>query len=213
MEISLVIPVYNEAGNISDLATEISEVFINTDIVWECIWIDDASEDNTWKEIKKLEFLHDELILNCLMWKNNIKPKYFWFGLNILNVDDLKFFYNYNNADYNNRVDMNQFGKGHDYQSFIPYDKEEIVFFHCIKDSKLASDVNNYILEREVDENFEERVLSFYDDIKQSEKREIINQYLQIVDNNIDGGFLEVKADPRRNFFVKFLLWQRQKNK
>jgi hypothetical protein len=165
----------------------------------------DACFSEKMKEIKKLEFLHDELILNCLMWKNNIKPKYFWFGLNILNVNDLKFFYNYNNTDYNNRVDMNQFGKGHDYQSFIPYDKEEIVFFHCIKDSKLASDVNNYILEREVDENFEERVLSFYDDIKQSEKREIINQYLQIVDNNIDGGFLEVKADPRRNFFVKFL--------
>ena len=55
MEISLVIPVYNEAGNISDLASEISKVFMNTDIVWECIWVDDASKDNTWKEIKKLD--------------------------------------------------------------------------------------------------------------------------------------------------------------
>ena len=54
MEISLVIPVYNEAGNISELASEISEVFIRTHIIWECIWIDDASEDDTWVEIKKL---------------------------------------------------------------------------------------------------------------------------------------------------------------
>ena len=55
MEISLVIPVYNEAGNISELASEIAEVFISTQIIWECIWIDDASEDNTWLEIKKLK--------------------------------------------------------------------------------------------------------------------------------------------------------------
>ena len=54
MEISLVIPVYNEAGNISELASEISEVFSSTQMIWECIWIDDASEDDTWMEIKKL---------------------------------------------------------------------------------------------------------------------------------------------------------------
>lgn len=165
----------------------------------------DACFSEEIKEIKKIEFLHDELLLNCLMWKNNIKPKYFWFGLNILNMEDLKFFYNYNNTDYENRVDMNKFERGHDYQSFIPHDKEEIAFFHCIKDYKLASEVNKYILEREVNNDFEERTLSFYDNIQHVEKREIVNEYLQIVDHNIDGAYLEIKSDPRRNFLVKFI--------
>jgi autotransporter strand-loop-strand O-heptosyltransferase len=165
----------------------------------------DACFSEEIKEIKKIEFLHDELILNCLLWKNNIKPKYYWFGLNILNMDDLKFFYNYNNDEYSNRVDMNLFGKGHDYQSFIPYEKEEILFFHCIKKPELASEVNNYILEREVDDSFENRVLSFYDNITQVDKREKMNEKLEIIDHNIDGGYLEIKADSRRKFLVKFI--------
>lgn len=165
----------------------------------------DACFSEEIKEIKKIEFLHDELLLNCLMWKNNIKPKYFWFGLNILNTEDLKFFYNYNNTEYSNRVDMNQFGRGHDYQSFIPYDKEEVLFFHCIKDPKLASDVNDYILQRESENTFSERILDFYDDLKHVDKREIINDKLEIVDHNIDGAYLEIKADPRRKFIVKFI--------
>lgn len=164
----------------------------------------DACFSSEIKEIKKIEFLHDELLLNCLMWKNSIKPKYFWFGLNILNVDDLKFFYNYNNTDYSDRIDMNKFGKGHSYQSFIPYDKDEIIFFHCIKDVKIASDVNNYILQRE-NGTFEERVLDFYEDIQQVEKREIMSNKLEIIDHNIDGGYLEIKADHRRRFLVKFI--------
>jgi autotransporter strand-loop-strand O-heptosyltransferase len=165
----------------------------------------DACFSEKIKEIKKIEFLHDELLLNCLMWKNNIKPKYFWFGLNILNVDDLKFFYNFNNTKYDNRIDMNQFERGHSYQSFIPYEKEEILFFHCIKDVKIASDVNEYILQREVKNNFEERILSFYENLTHVEEREIINNNIQIIDHNIDGAYLEIKSDPRRKFFVKFL--------
>jgi autotransporter strand-loop-strand O-heptosyltransferase len=164
----------------------------------------DACFSEKVKEIKKIEFLHDELLLNCLMWKNNIKPKYFWFGLNILNIDDLKFFYNYNNNNYDNRIDMNHFGKGHSYQSFIPYDKEEILFFHCIKDLKIASDVNDYILKREKEDNFEERIISFYKNLSKVENREIVSKKTEIIDHNIDGSYLEIKADSRRNFIVKF---------
>lgn len=54
MKVSLVIPVYNEADNISWLSTEISKILSGQDFEWECIWIDDASFDSTWEEIKKL---------------------------------------------------------------------------------------------------------------------------------------------------------------
>ncbi len=54
MKVSLVIPVYNEADNISWLSTEISTIMSGQDFEWECIWIDDASFDSTWEEIKKL---------------------------------------------------------------------------------------------------------------------------------------------------------------
>ena len=54
MKVSLVIPVYNEADNISWLSTEISAIMSGQDFEWECIWIDDASLDSTWTEIKKL---------------------------------------------------------------------------------------------------------------------------------------------------------------
>ncbi len=55
MNISIVIPVFNEDGNISNLSLEISRLFIDTVYEWECIWVDDASSDSSWSEIKKLE--------------------------------------------------------------------------------------------------------------------------------------------------------------
>jgi glycosyltransferase involved in cell wall biosynthesis len=55
MEISVVIPVHNERGNIINLDSEIRIVFSQLKIDWECIWVDDASTDGTWDEILKLE--------------------------------------------------------------------------------------------------------------------------------------------------------------
>jgi len=67
MKVSLVIPVYNEADNISWLSTEISTIMSGQDFEWECIWIDDASFDSTWEEIKKLNSPNKgvRLKLNC----------------------------------------------------------------------------------------------------------------------------------------------------
>jgi glycosyltransferase involved in cell wall biosynthesis len=64
MKVSLVIPVYNEADNISRLSSEISTVMGGQDFEWECIWIDDASLDSTWTEIKKLHRPHQGIRLN-----------------------------------------------------------------------------------------------------------------------------------------------------
>ncbi len=56
MEISVVVPVYNESDNIPILETEIRKVLTSSGLSWECIWVDDASQDSSWQEIKKLEF-------------------------------------------------------------------------------------------------------------------------------------------------------------
>jgi len=49
-EISVLVPVMNEAGNIRPLIDEIVEVFAGR--VFEIIYIDDASTDNTGDELR-----------------------------------------------------------------------------------------------------------------------------------------------------------------
>jgi len=56
MEISVVVPVHNESDNILNLENEIRTVLTSTGLTWECIWVDDASQDSSWQEIKKLKF-------------------------------------------------------------------------------------------------------------------------------------------------------------
>jgi len=56
MEISVVVPVHNESGNILNLENEIRKVLTSSGLSWECIWVDDASQDSSWQEIKKLKF-------------------------------------------------------------------------------------------------------------------------------------------------------------
>lgn len=54
MDISIVIPVFNEQGNIEYLGDEIQDVMNGTLWSWECLWIDDGSSDNTPNELIKL---------------------------------------------------------------------------------------------------------------------------------------------------------------
>jgi glycosyltransferase involved in cell wall biosynthesis len=56
MEISVVVPVHNESDNILNLEIEIRKVLTSSGLSWECIWVDDASQDSSWQEIKKLKF-------------------------------------------------------------------------------------------------------------------------------------------------------------
>ncbi len=52
MELSIVIPSFNEEGNIALLYSQIKEAMGKMD--YECIFVDDGSNDQTYKEIKKL---------------------------------------------------------------------------------------------------------------------------------------------------------------
>ncbi len=65
--VSIIIPVHNEQDNIRDLAKEVSTVMAKTPWRWECIWVDDASTDETpvvLKEIAQREPQHRFLRLD-----------------------------------------------------------------------------------------------------------------------------------------------------
>mgnify|MGYP001825491606 CR=1 FL=1 len=54
VEISIVIPAFNESQNISVIYQELENIFRSNDSTWELIFIDDGSTDNTWSEIERL---------------------------------------------------------------------------------------------------------------------------------------------------------------
>lgn len=53
-DVSIIVPVKNEAENISILANEIHGAMEKTKFSWECVWVDDGSADATLAEIKRL---------------------------------------------------------------------------------------------------------------------------------------------------------------
>ncbi len=55
MKASVLIPTYNEKGNLSKLISEIQNVFSKNKIEGEIIIIDDCSPDGTWKTVRDLE--------------------------------------------------------------------------------------------------------------------------------------------------------------
>ena len=149
------------------------------------------------QQIRKEEFLHDELIFNCLMWRDNIIPKFFYFTLNILDDTDVEFFYNFNNQDYIDGVNLNEYGHGQIAQSYLPYDTSTIVGFHCVKDSDMARKINDIILNNEIENKKVMIPKTIYSDlkinknIKQVQKVTIVNNfvrgaYIEIIDGNDD---------------------------
>jgi len=53
-ELSLVIPLYNEQGNLEPLAQSIEAVLASSDNTYEAVFVDDASEDGSGEELKAL---------------------------------------------------------------------------------------------------------------------------------------------------------------
>ncbi len=53
-DISVVIPLYNEAGSLQELATEIEGVMQKENFNYEIIFVDDGSNDDSWKVIERL---------------------------------------------------------------------------------------------------------------------------------------------------------------
>jgi len=53
-EISIVIPAYNEEGNLQQLYNEFMTILPSLNMSWEIIFVDDGSTDKTWKQILTL---------------------------------------------------------------------------------------------------------------------------------------------------------------
>lgn len=53
-EVSIIVPVKDEASNVPRLAEEITAVMEGRGYSWECIWVDDGSRDSTLALLEKL---------------------------------------------------------------------------------------------------------------------------------------------------------------
>jgi len=54
IEVSIIVPVKDEAENIEELAREINQAMASRPWAWECLWIDDGSVDGSLERIKQL---------------------------------------------------------------------------------------------------------------------------------------------------------------
>ncbi len=78
--LSIVIPVKDEEENVLALAEEISYVMNSCGIIWECLWIDDGSEDKTLEALRRLrekDCRHRYLSLK----KNTGQSAAIWIGI------------------------------------------------------------------------------------------------------------------------------------
>jgi autotransporter strand-loop-strand O-heptosyltransferase len=156
------------------------------------------------EEIRKTEFLHDELLINCLMWKNGIKPKLFFLTMNVNTTKDVEFFYHHT-KEYLPQIDLNNYNLGFFAQTFINYESETICGFHCVKDPEVAKEINRYVYKQEVGYNFNEEILDFYDNLEIAGDRFFEKSKPLIVNHYVDGPFLEIRGGEDRNFKVQFL--------
>jgi len=156
------------------------------------------------ERIRKVEFLHDELLLNCLMWKKNIKHKLFIMVTNIASIRDVEFFY-HGKKEYSIQTNLNDYNLGFASQSFFNYESETICGFHCLKDHVEADQINNYIYKQEVGYNFNQEILDFYENLEITGDRFFEKSKPLIVNHYVDGPFLEIRGGEDRNFKVQFL--------
>ncbi len=54
LDLSIVIPVYNEEDNVETLAGEINTALRESPWSWECIWVDDRSTDGTFEKLVRI---------------------------------------------------------------------------------------------------------------------------------------------------------------
>ena len=60
-QLSIVVPVFNEAGNLEKLCQELEESLAGLDMSWEVLFADDGSTDRTWKTIGALHRQDDRV--------------------------------------------------------------------------------------------------------------------------------------------------------
>ena len=53
-QLSIVVPAFDEAGNLDQMTRELDDTLSGLDLAWEILYVDDGSSDNTWQTILEL---------------------------------------------------------------------------------------------------------------------------------------------------------------
>ncbi len=70
MDISVVIPLYNEAESLPELAAWIARVMAENGFSYEIIFVDDGSTDESWEVVKKLRDADPDHVLGASFRRN-----------------------------------------------------------------------------------------------------------------------------------------------
>lgn len=95
--------------------------------------------------LRRKLYVHDEVIFNVLCWKEREKQFQANLLFNVENLKDVKAFHLFRANPGEPYLDFNSLGCGHFSQSFAPYETEDIVGFHCVKDPKTARSINDFL--------------------------------------------------------------------
>ena len=79
-EISIVVPVYNEAGNVLPLAREVAVAMAAQSCRYELVFVDDASTDHTWAQVQEAHKL-DPRVRGLKHTRNSGQSAALWTGL------------------------------------------------------------------------------------------------------------------------------------
>jgi glycosyltransferase involved in cell wall biosynthesis len=55
LDLSIVVPLYNEAESLPELSDWIDKVIVSSNLKYELIFIDDGSKDNCWEVINNIQ--------------------------------------------------------------------------------------------------------------------------------------------------------------
>jgi dolichol-phosphate mannosyltransferase len=83
-EISVIVPVFNEADNVLPLAREVTEAMGRQPQSYELVWVDDASTDETWSRIQEAHRL-DTRIRGLRHARNAGQSAALWTGIQATN--------------------------------------------------------------------------------------------------------------------------------
>ena len=81
MNISIVIPLYNEEESLNELYAWIKRVMNNHKFSYEVIFVDDGSTDKSWQVIEQLQEKHNE-VKGIKFRRNYGKSPALYFGFN-----------------------------------------------------------------------------------------------------------------------------------
>ncbi len=71
MDISIVIPLFNEEESLPELASWIARVVVKHEFSTEVIFIDDGSTDDSWKVVNKLAEKHKDITIRGIKFRRN----------------------------------------------------------------------------------------------------------------------------------------------